>query len=338
MKPHQQLRRVKTSEQCYHWLIRFYPAPFRAAFGESMRQVFRDQCLDAIDQKGGWGLAALWLRTLLDFVWTCPKEHIVALPTLPRRFWEDVLRPSGFYPALIAGLCFLIIAAVTFLQPQHYASTVILEVKKVPKANNGTGEFDPYFLQTEFEKLASRAVLYPVIESLNLRDHYGFRSSAEMTPPYRISEEDAYRVLRSNLHVSQHRSTELIDVTVFDEDRSLAKIIANEIVSSYRKLRTDEGVQAVLRGEGVPDQATPALEVAVRSEDRTAAGQLAGAISAAHQSVKVISPAQEALRPSRPNRYLNIFLGGAAAVVVGAFTLFSLWLVRRLRSREVLPA
>lgn len=73
MKPHQQLRRVKASERCYHWLIWFYPTPFRAAFGDSMRQVFRDQCLEVVERKSGWGLTALWLRTLLDFAWTCPK-------------------------------------------------------------------------------------------------------------------------------------------------------------------------------------------------------------------------------------------------------------------------
>jgi len=336
MKPHQQLRRVMASERCYNWLIWLYPAPFRAAFGQSMRQVFRDQCLDVIERKGGWGLAGLWLRTLLDFAWTCPKEHVVALPTLPRRIWEDVLRPSGFYPAVIAVLCFLLVVAITFLQPQHYSSTATIEVKKMP---NEISRWDAYFLQTEFEKLASKAVLFPVIESLNLRDHYGFRSSAEMTPPYRMADEDAYRVLRSNLNIGQKRNSELIDVTVFDEDRSLAKLIANEVASSYRKWRTDEGMRALLRTEGIsPDQATLSMDVAVRSEDRTKAEQLADAVSAVHQSVKVISPAQEALRPARPNRYLNIFLGGVAAVVVGAFSLCILWLIRRLRGREAMSA
>lgn len=256
------------------------------------------------------------------------------MPTLPRRIWEDALRPSGFYPVLIAGLCFLLVIGVTFLQPQHYASTVTLEVRK-PEAR----ERDPYFLQTEFEKLQSKAVLYPVIETLNLRDYYGFRSNAEMSPPYRMSNEDAYQALRSKMQIRQLQNTELIDVTVFDEDRSTAKFIANEIATSYVKWRADDDMHALFRTEGIsPDQATLSTEVSVRVEDRTKAEQLAGAIAAAHRAVKIISPAHEALRPARPNRYLNIFLGGIAAVVVGTFTLFILCLIRRLRGREVQPA
>jgi hypothetical protein len=334
MKPHQQLRRVKASERCYHWLIWFYPTPFRAAFGQSMRQVFRDQCIDVVERKGGWGLAALWLRTLLDFAWTCPKEHVVALPTLPRRIWEDALRPSGFYPALIAAVCFLIIVAVTFLQPQHYASTVTLEVRK-PKNR----EFDPYFLQTEFEKIGSKAVLYPVIEALSLQDYYGFRSSAEMTPPYRMSNEEAYRALRGNLRISQVRHTELINVTVFDEERSSAKFIANEIAASYLKWRLDDTIASLSRSQGIaPNQASTTFDVPVPSDGRSQPIQLSDAMLADLRGGKIINPAEEALRPARPNRYLNIFLGGIAALVVGTFTLCILWLIRRLRHRETLPA
>lgn len=339
MKPHQQLRRVKASERCYHWLIWFYPTPFRAAFGQSMRQVFRDQCIDVAERKGGWGLAALWLRTLLDFAWTCPKEHVVALPTLPRRIWEDALRPSGFYPALIAAVCFLIIVAVTFLQPQHYASTVTLEVKKTPNASDGAEEFDPYFLQTEFEKLQSKSVLYPVIEALNLGDHYGFRSNAEMSPPYRMSNEDAFHALRSNMRMTQYRNTELIDVTVFDEDQRIAMLIANEIATRYREWRARDRVAALMHSKGVSaDQTSSAFDVPISSENRAAASPLTDEVTAAFQLVRIINPAEEALRPARPNRYLNILLGGIAAVVVGAFTLFVLWLIRRLRGRETLPA
>ncbi len=339
MKPHQQLRRVKASERCYHWLIWFYPTPFRAAFGESMRQVFRDQCIDVVERKGGWGLAALWLRTLLDFAWTCPKEHVVALPTLPRRIWEDALRPSGFYPVLIAGLCFLLVIGVTFLQPQHYASTVTLEVRQAPNPSGEPRGFDPYFLQTEFEKLGSKAVLYPVIESLNLRDHYGFRSSDEMSPPYRMSNEDAYHALRRNMRIAQVRNTELIDVTVLDGDQRIPMLIANEIATRYREWRAHDRVTALLHSKGVSaDQTSSAFDVPINSENRAAASPLTDEVTAAFQLVRIINPAEEALRPARPNRYLNIFLGGIAAMVVGAFTLFILWLIRRMRGRETLPA
>ena len=64
----------------------------------------------------------------------------------------------------------------------------------------------------------------------------------------------------------------------------------------------------------------------------------AGAIAAAHRSVKVINPAEVAARPARPNRYLNIFLGVVTALAIGGITLIGLWIVRRLRNRAAVPA
>lgn len=341
MKPYRQLRRVRASERIYSWLVRLYPSPFRAEFGNAMKQVFRDQCLDAVERKGTLGLMTIWLRVLPDFVWTCPKEHLVALPTLPRRVWEALALQSLWrLPGLLAGLWLLLAVTVTMLLPQYYSSTATIEVKKQPTPGGAAAGFDPYFLPTEFEKLASKSVLYPVIEALNLQDHYGHRSVTTLTPPYRLSDEETYRLLRSNLTIRQLRNTELINVTVFDADPELASRIANEIVAGYQHWRTtDDAVSALLRSRGFSlDQATPPLEVSIRSEDRTEAEQLAGAFAAAHRSVKIINSAEVGLRPVRPNRYLNIFLGAVTAMVVGGITLVTLWMARRLRNRAAVPA
>lgn len=340
MKPYQELRRVKASERVYSWLVRMYPAPFRAQFGKPMEQVFRDQCLDAVQRKGALGLMVLWLRVLPDFAWTCPKEHIMALPTLPRRMWEAIAVQSLWrLPALLAGTWLLLIVTVTLLLPQYYSSTAIIEVKKQPFPGGAAAEFDLYFLQNEFEQLASKAVLYPVIEGLNLQDHYGHRSVTTLTPPYRLPKEETYRLLRSNLSVSQYTNTELVRVTVFDMDPELASRIANEIVAGYQHWQADAAVIGLLRSRDVSlDQTPPPLEVSIRSEDKTEAEQLAGAIAAAHRAVKIINSAEVALRPTRPNRYLNIFLGGVMAMAIGGVTVLVLWVIRRLRNRASVPA
>lgn len=55
---------------------------------------------------------------------------------------------------------------VTFVLPEFFASTVTVEVKKDSSTLDPIGRssavqgFDPYFLQTEFEKIQSKAVLY----------------------------------------------------------------------------------------------------------------------------------------------------------------------------------
>src|ERR1035438_5812376 len=76
---------------------------------------------------------------------------------------------------------FLLIAitatVVTFILPESYSSTARIEIN--PDATDiqpmGGGQayagvgYDPYFIQTEFEKMQSEKVLGRVIEALDLR-------------------------------------------------------------------------------------------------------------------------------------------------------------------------
>ena len=63
---------------------------------------------------------------------------------------------------------------VTFILPPKYASTARISVSKdAPDiAGIGGGQsynmFDPYWVQTEFEKIQSKSILYPVITNLEL--------------------------------------------------------------------------------------------------------------------------------------------------------------------------
>ena len=52
-----------------YWLIlQAYPSSFRREFGESMSQVFGDSLRSAWNRAGLAGLAALWIRTIVDVV------------------------------------------------------------------------------------------------------------------------------------------------------------------------------------------------------------------------------------------------------------------------------
>src|SRR5512136_313204 len=63
---------------------------------------------------------------------------------------------------------------VTFILPESYLSTVRIQVEKdspdvtaLQDRSPYVPSFDPYWMQTEYEKIQSKAVLYGVITNLN---------------------------------------------------------------------------------------------------------------------------------------------------------------------------
>ena len=139
-------------------------------------------------------------------------------------------------------LVVLTTTAVTFMLPESFSSTVRIEVGKdstdiAPLLMGVQAEqgFDPYFIQTEFEKIKSKNVLYEVIEDsiLDLRSTYGKRMGADA---YLLTHE-VYPYLLKSIDVRQTRNTSLIEIRVFDEDPDLASAIANRIAEAYRQNR-----------------------------------------------------------------------------------------------------
>jgi hypothetical protein len=104
-------RWVETSRSIYAAFLALYPQEHRAEYGESMRQVFTDQCRSAYEQKGALGIVFLWLRTLPDLGYTALVEHI----TSPRVTW-GLMEPvpnaplpwKGVFLILLPGLVYLV--------------------------------------------------------------------------------------------------------------------------------------------------------------------------------------------------------------------------------------
>jgi polysaccharide biosynthesis transport protein len=141
---------------------------------------------------------------------------------------------------------------VTFVLPEFFASTVTVEVKKDSSTLDPIGRssavqgFDPYFLQTEFEKIQSKAVLYQVISNLNLGDVYRTTRKYEMN----LKPEETFLLLRNDMRVSQTRNTELIEITVYNEDKAMAAKIANEIAAVYLSWRMEDSEARFSQGFG----------------------------------------------------------------------------------------
>jgi hypothetical protein len=102
---------IDASRRVYARLLHIYPQEHRDEYGPAMLQVFGDQCRAAYAGKRGWGLLALWLRTLPDLGISSLREHITS-PNFTAGTLEAVPgRPlpwKGVLLVLLPGLVFLV--------------------------------------------------------------------------------------------------------------------------------------------------------------------------------------------------------------------------------------
>ena len=78
-RPGRHERAVVASERAYRFLLRAYPRGLRDGYGEEMARLFRDLCREELEVGGGLGLAALWVRTLPELLYTALKERSTVL-------------------------------------------------------------------------------------------------------------------------------------------------------------------------------------------------------------------------------------------------------------------
>ncbi len=135
-------------------------------------------------------------------------------------------------------LVVLTTTAVTFILPKSFSSTVRIAIEKdAPDINpllgmQQQGNFDPYFIQTEFEKIQSKKILDQVIKDLDLTTRWAQRYHVD-----RLEERECAGILRKVMDVRQSRNTSLIEIRVFSEDRDEAAEIANKIAAAYKASR-----------------------------------------------------------------------------------------------------
>lgn len=140
--------------------------------------------------------------------------------------------------------------AVTFILPESFMSVARIEVTKdvsdisplMPTGNNN--QYDPYFMQTEFEKIKSQKVLHKVIDTLKLNDVWTKRFHAEN----KLKTTETYQLLKRQVDVQQARNTSLIEIRAYSEDKQEAADIANTIVTVYKAMRLDQKTESSRRG------------------------------------------------------------------------------------------
>ena len=175
-------------------------------------------------------------------------------------YWR-IIRIRKMVILAVFLLVVLTTTAVTFILPQSWSSTVRIAVEKdisdiTPLGfPQNSSQYDPFFIQTEFEKIRSKKVLHKVIANLKLNQKWGERYNNNV--PLSISE--TFDLLSERINVRQTRNTSLIEIRVYsdakDKPAQEAADIANEIAAVYRDTRVDlkkemsnKGIEA-LRGE-----------------------------------------------------------------------------------------
>ena len=123
--------------------------------------------------------------------------------------------------------------AVTFILPETYASSATMKVETDQPADKNQN-YDPYFIQTQFEIIRSDLVLSNVIAALKLNEQWGKKYFAGET----LKTSQTMEILKDRLGLAPVRNTKLMSVTVFSDDRLEAAQIANAITASYRDYRT----------------------------------------------------------------------------------------------------
>ncbi len=146
-------------------------------------------------------------------------------PVEPKLHFLDYWRIIRIRKTVILAVFLLVVlttTAVTFILPESWSSMVRIAVEKDISDINPFGiaqnnpSYDPFFVQTEFEKIRSRKVLYEVIDELNLNQKWGDRDNNNI--PLKTSE--TFDLLYGRIDVRQTRNTSLIEIRVYSKAKA----------------------------------------------------------------------------------------------------------------------
>lgn len=154
---------------------------------------------------------------------------------------------------IIAVFLLVVITAtlVTFILPEQFVSTASIKVERdrsdIDQIDGTSGRFqqyDPYFIQTEFETIQSESILSNVVEALDLNNEWGKRYFEGQ----RLKTQESIAMIRGRMDLRPRRNTTIIDIRVFGENAAEAARLAQQIAVSYEKWRKDKGYRLVMGG------------------------------------------------------------------------------------------
>jgi len=146
---------------------------------------------------------------------------------------------------ILAVFLLVVITAtvVTLMYPESYAAKASIQVEQErPDINvngvqgNINGDYNAYFLLTEFETIQSQPVLSRVSEKLDLKNVWGkkYNNGQPMT------ESDVEQMIKSRLDLQNVRNTKFITIKAYSDSAEEAAKLANQVAESYRDYRSEE--------------------------------------------------------------------------------------------------
>jgi capsular exopolysaccharide synthesis family protein len=158
-------------------------------------------------------------------------------------YWQVIKNRYGII-LLTLALVFMTASVITYVMPEKYESTAVIQVKprgKVFEPLDGvTGArmsmMTPQFFGTEFEIIKSTNSLIRVINKLNLPDKW------------EVNNEQALQILKGIVRTENKRGTDLISITVRFTDKDDAKDIAAEVAEAYKNYRSELENESLERG------------------------------------------------------------------------------------------
>lgn len=151
---------------------------------------------------------------------------------------------------------FLLVAltttVVTYLLKPSYRAKAIISIEQDyvdvdPKGGNLMirPPVDPFFIQTEFQRIQSRPVLYKVIEDLKLTEQWGQKFGR----PGALSLDQAYGILKGSIRVDQVHNTSLVEIQGYSDDKAEAATLANKVAEVYRDVRGN--ARSLVKSNGI---------------------------------------------------------------------------------------
>lgn len=140
---------------------------------------------------------------------------------------------------------FLLVAltttVVTYFLPPTYSSKVTISIEPDMPDVDAQGRFvfrptaDPFFIQTEFQRIQSKPVLTNVVEELELRTEW----QKKYKLPAPLDSDRAYFLLKGMIRVNQQQHSSLVEIHAFSDNKDEAAVLANKVAEVYAKVRVE---------------------------------------------------------------------------------------------------
>ena len=139
---------------------------------------------------------------------------------------------------------------VTLFMPKTYMSLSRISIEKDTSdiapllgMQSGPSAFDPYFIQTEFEKIQSQKVLDKVVSKCGLTEEWKRLNGGKS-----LTEIEARKILEKAIDIRQFRNTSIIELRAYDRKPQWAQTIAQALAKEYQDHRKNLQEERVKKG------------------------------------------------------------------------------------------